>query len=268
MTRNPARLGLAAATTALLLGGCVAAVPALYAGSIALSKREQAARANRPAAPAAEETRETASAGANPRLTVLPTRTLPPPSPGAGPQGALWDDFYGHALAAAERDEIADGRKSALLSTPGSLTPTTADCGIQPPAVAIDLDPAGGLFESARTLAEPRLAQVLAALRSRGVEVFWISANFADSAPSIRQALRASGLDSEGRDGIVLFRYPDDRKQDRRASLAETHCVVAIAGDERADFDELYEYLKDPSAAVGLEPLIGDVWFLTPNPLN
>lgn len=266
------RASLAALAAALPLGGCVAAVPAIFASSIAMSKGEVEAdtepRVSAPVAPP----RSPAQQDTSTRVTVLPTTELPPPGRSdMEAQGAQrsWDEFYGQALAAASRDAVDDGRISALLAQPGALTAETAECGIQPPAVAIDLDPAGAVFEpDADAAASPRLVQALAVLRSRGIEVAWVSANFPDAAPGIRRALRSSGLDPDSRDELVLLRYPDDRKQDRRESIAETHCLVAIAGDERADFDELFEYLKEPDAAIGLEPLIGRVWFLTPNPLS
>jgi hypothetical protein len=43
--------------------------------------------------------------------------------------------------------------------------------------------------------------------------------------------------------------------------------VVAIAGDARSDFDELFDYLMDPSAALPIEALLDAGWFLTPPPL-
>ena len=40
-----------------------------------------------------------------------------------------------------------------------------------------------------------------------------------------------------------------------------------MAGDDRADFDELYDYLRDPDGAITLEKMFGNGWFLTPPPL-
>ena len=68
----------------------------------------------------------------------------------------------------------------------------------------------------------------------------------------------------ESRDILLLMRYPGDRKQTRREDLARRACLLAIAGDEREDFDELYAYLVNPEAALRLENLIGDGWFLVP----
>jgi len=45
-------------------------------------------------------------------------------------------------------------------------------------------------------------------------------------------------------------------------AIAGITCIVDIAGDERADFDERFKYLRNPEAGAGLEPVIGDGWFL------
>ena len=84
----------------------------------------------------------------------------------------------------------------------------------------------------------------------------------------MRKALIAAGLDPAGRDELVLLRYPQERKQTRLEDFAAEFCVVALAGDERADFDELFQYLKNPAAAAPLEALIGKGWFLIPQPLT
>ena len=52
-----------------------------------------------------------------------------------------------------------------------------------------------------------------------------------------------------------------------REQLAQLSCLIAIAGDTRSDFDELYDYLLDPNDAAPLEPIIGEGWFLIPTPL-
>jgi len=78
----------------------------------------------------------------------------------------------------------------------------------------------------------------------------------------LRAALEQSGLDPRGEDIIALRRDEADTKQQRRDSLAGIACIVAIAGDERGDFDERYKYLRSPEAGAGLEPIIGNGWFL------
>ncbi len=129
--------------------------------------------------------------------------------------------------------------------------------------VLIDLDPADGTFAPpARPATDAGRALGLSLLRDAGVLIAWISDNPPLAAIEIRSALEAAGLDPRGEDIIALRNDPAERKQTRRESLAQTACVIAIAGDERADFDERFRYLKDPSVGVGLEAVIGDGWFL------
>ena len=164
---------------------------------------------------------------------------------------------------------IGSERRSAMLANPAALTATTRTCAIQPAAVMIDLDPAGSTFDPTRaTRADPALAEALAAIRGESVIVAWVSSVTADKAGAVRKALIGSGLDPAGKDELVLLRFPEERKQTRRGDLAKELCVVAIAGDERADFDELFEYLKDAAVARELEPLVGNGWFLIPQPLT
>ncbi|MEL7445800.1 MAG: hypothetical protein AAGK02_08295 [Pseudomonadota bacterium] len=154
---------------------------------------------------------------------------------------------------------------SALLRNPGALDGQRADCDAGLPTVLIDLDPADGLFAPDRvSRADQALVEQLATLRKQGISVAWISGHSADGAGKVRRALSLSGLDLRNEDALLLMRYPGDRKQTRRRELAETRCVLAIAGDTRADFDELYDYIRDTSAAAQLENLLGNGWFLTP----
>ena len=173
------------------------------------------------------------------------------------------------AIATTTAPVVGASRHSAMLATPGTLAPATAECSVHPAAVLIDLDPGKDVLDPATAIhADPRLAGTLAALRAEGIEVAWLSGNTADQAGAVRRALKASGLDPDGRDELALLRYPEERKQTRREDLAKEFCVVAIAGDQRSDFDELFQYLKDPAAAAPLEPLIGNGWFLIPQPLS
>lgn len=156
-----------------------------------------------------------------------------------------------------------------MLAAPGLLRPDRTDCSIRPPAVVIDLDPGDGVFDPDKPATGSRdFGQMLVALRLQQVDIFWISAMPAIKAPQLRQRLAESGLDPQGRDELLLMRRAEDRKQLRRKEVSETHCIVAIAGDTRSDFDELYQYLKSRDAAQPLEELVGAGWFLTPLPLE
>ncbi len=164
----------------------------------------------------------------------------------------------------------AKKRQSALLQNPGQLLPKRKSCSIRPAAVLIDLDPQRLPLDPSQAsslVAHEGLGPILTTIRDTGTQIFWISDNNAVAAPAIRRLLQGSGLDSDGDDAILLMRRPEDRKQTRREQLGKTHCLIAIAGDSRGDFDELFLYLKDPASAGPLERLIGNGWFLIPQPL-
>ncbi len=162
-----------------------------------------------------------------------------------------------------------DGQFSAILANPASLQPTRAQCKAEVPAILIDLDPADGLV-ALEGVARPdaSLVPVLDGLRREGVAIAWITDREPQDAGAIRQRLLETRLDPTGRDPLFVQRYPGELKQARRQALLETHCPIALAGDDVRDFDDLYLYLIDPSSAVGLEPMIGDGWFIIPNPLD
>ncbi len=167
-----------------------------------------------------------------------------------------------------QRFEPAGSRSSAILADRITLEPDRAPCLGVRPTILIDLDPDGGVLSPANASRPPSgLAGGLEQLREDGVDVAWISSNPASAANAIRETLRETGLDPYGRDQLLLVRNSDDRKQTLRDGLAESTCIVAIAGDTRSDFDELYDYLLNPEDAASLEPLFGDGWFIIPQPL-
>lgn len=201
--------------------------------------------------------------------TELPAPSAQPAAPDALPGTGAYAEFAAFARAQAAIPAAGAERRSAMLDDSTRLTAETEVCSIHPGAVLIDLDPAGGAFdEAAPPAGDPALAAALAELRREGVEIGWVSSRTADRAGAIRRALVSSGLDPDGRDQLVLLRLPEDSKQTRREDFARSHCVLAIAGDERADFDELFAYLRDPAAATPLDTLIGRGWFLVPTPLG
>lgn len=158
---------------------------------------------------------------------------------------------------------------SAVLANPSELDAKRQPCSpgnAAEPAVLIDLDQGGTTFDPSTVAATYDGDDLghLSRLREAGVTIGWTSALSAENAGAVREALRASGLDVRGEDTLVLFRYPNDRKQTRRLEFAERNCLLAIAGDERADFDELYKYLVRRDGAFALEKLIDNGWFLLP----
>lgn len=219
------------------------------------------------AAPAMEpEATPPAASAPEPPSPVQGQGIAPYPDPDA-PIGNEHRSFarfvrYGQASALAAR-QGAD-LVSAILADPVALDGKRRRCAAgEQPIALIDLDPAGGLFAPpAAPAAEPGLALGLALLRAEGVEIAWFTDLQTGQSGALRAALEQSGLDPRGQDIISMRRDETDSKQKRRDSLAGIACIVAIAGDERPDFDERFKYLRTPEAGAGLDPLIGDGWFL------
>lgn len=302
MSLRRSLLALGALGSAASLPGCVAAVIPLAAGSLMASSGNTGGgtkpQATAPAADAAPLAKIDAPVSSDPVPSLTTTAVAPGPLPGsvaglAGEtgtgdliplQGGTFDgltvlrgqapppspgsdrvveSFLAHALEQAQRNPGLTPRQSALLAEPGALRPERMDCGSRPPAVIIDLDPGKESFDPLVPVAgNPRLAAALAELRERGVTVFWTSHLGEGFAESLRSVLAVTGLDPAGQDRLLLLRSLDQRKHTRRTEIAQTHCVVAMLGDERADFDELFHYLRQPDTALRLDAMLGSGWFL------
>lgn len=202
-----------------------------------------------------------------PGLEPEPATVAPPVS--ATSAVTAYAAFHRFALDRLAASPAGAGRRSMLLADPASLDPTLQTCGPRPPAVLIDLDPANSRLPLVTTSrADPLLAALLADLRGRGVAVYWITGHAPGAAAAIRQQLVDSTLDPTGNDPLIVTRFASESKQVRRQTLGQTHCLLAILGDTRGDFDELYDYLRDPALADPLEVLVDHGWFLAPNPLG
>ena len=263
---------LAALALLPLLGGCVAAaalaVPAMTAIGAATRDRpaaEPRAQAAEPPAPAAAD-----GTLAGTSIELLPLTELPAPTGATARAGASdpWRDLLVFALSPRLG---ADGAIASAMLSPDAkldLLPELAPCERAERAVVIDLDPGAAAFEPGEQLeAQPAVADKLDVLRRAGILVMWISRQDPNRVGDIADALLRSGLDPTGRDPILLTLGDGDRKQTLREQAARTVCIVAIAGDERPDFDELFAYLRNPEMAGNFDSLLGAGWFLVPNPL-
>lgn len=272
--RRDAALALAASLSAVpLLSGCIAAAIPLAAGA-AIARREAARQASggvpapvAPLVPAQSSVTGAAveSASASSDLSAIGTRltALPPPDLPVGTGGVAVKAFRTYALRQTMGGAGGRERSSALLASPSDLRTARMPCGARPSAVFLDLDPGRGTFDPlAPGTADPALGAALTALRERGVAVIWFSRLGENFAGAIRAVLIQSGLDPAGGDELVLMRDIAERKQTRRDEAAKRVCPLAILGDERPDFDELYLYLKKPEAAVALDAMIGRGWFI------
>ncbi|WP_181443675.1 hypothetical protein [Porphyrobacter sp. YT40] len=205
-----------------------------------------------------------AAATAAAPVAVPPMAAYPDPARPLTPEQSSFARFVRYGQASALGGKRGADLPSAILSDPVALDGQRRRCspGEQPVAV-IDLDPAGGVFSPPVSPApQPGLALGLAVLREAGVEIAWLSDMPTTQSGALRVALEKSGLDPRGEDIISLRRDGADTKDQRRESLAAITCIIAIAGDERPDFDTRFKYLRSPEAGAGLEPLIGDGWFL------
>lgn len=199
-------------------------------------------------------------------LTALPA---PGSSPSAG--GASLPAFVRYALTAAQ-PKPGQPFHSALID-PATLTgqPTRPDCGTQPPAVVIDLDPGKTAFDlDDPPAAAPGLAEQLAALRAAGLTVLWQTALPVAKSERLYSTLAATGLDPDRTDRLLLARKAGESKQARRQAAARDWCIVALAGDSKGDFEEAFDYLRDPGGpiATALSANLGEGWFLIPQPIH
>ena len=256
-----------------LVSGCVAAlaVPLMTATGMLTEKKRTRAQvvAELPAANAAAMAAlpEPAADPAAPSAELTGLTALPPPSDGAPATAGPWRTFANYAL---ERAAGLAGRAEAVSAL---LTPEAAlsfqsqlrPCKAREPAVVIDLDTGEAPFAPDHAgPVSPEIAATVAQLRRAGVIVLWVSQASANDVAGVATALQSSGLDPTGRDPILLVRNADERKQVLREEANETVCVVAMAGDRRGDFDELFDYLRDPRLESSYDAPIGAGWFLVP----
>ncbi len=274
--------GLVALIASMVLQGCVAAaIPIVAAG--ALGKRELDKRDDRPAqtmeAPSqpvqrltSEEIAAIAADAAGPALVLTTTPSPAPPTTPADLSPA--NQITGYAAFIAGSLELAEAHRegavvdSAVLAPGASINaPRFIPCDDRPPAVIIDLDgPAPSASASDPASLQP-LADGLTQLRAANVAVLWLTGQAAFETEQTMQKLRNAGLDPAGSDQLLAVRSPADRKQIRRVEAASRYCILTVAGDQRGDFDELFDYLRQPTAPSGLDPLFGSSWFEVPPPL-
>ena len=280
--------GVAALALAALLSGCiaVAALPLLAGGAMfaggnvrirAATPRPKPSGTVR-VVPAAEERTAGAAVAVSPVLppaltqpgghgAALPVVGLPPPDSLAPDP---WREFLAYA---GEKGAAAGGKaraRSVLLEQDTALTlPKLRQCEGKVPAVVIDLDTGAQAFVPATAQApSPALIEGLARLRAAGVVVLWITALPAREVSAVAEALKTSGLDPAGSDPLLLVRDREDRKQSLREDAQRDVCVIAIVGDRKGDFDELFDYLRDSRSGEALDYLIGSGWFIAPPPLG
>ncbi len=175
--------------------------------------------------------------------------------------------FVRYALDQAAKRGRGEVVNSAVLVEQVSLLhPETIACGTLPMAVLIDIDIAPGTPNEIEIEPQNGFGPLLQILRESGIRVMWSGDMTASAAAPILDTLR-KGDDPALRDeDVILLRDKNARKQEQKWQLARSNCMIAIAGDRKADFDELYSYLRDPDYAIRLEAYMGRGWFDLPHP--
>jgi hypothetical protein len=270
---------------AISLSGCVAAaIPLVAGGALARSATDGRDADTAPvAAPAPADEAAPAMPSGEVRVAATPDAETPAPVPVPPPArtpvttaSVARDPASPNSARAAAftplleyvnrmRTDSMESAYSAMLADRLALSALRKPCTQSEKAIVIDLDPGEGLFDPlAVTMPSPLEINSLANMRKAGIRIVWISNNRAPTEDAIRAALGKAGLDPAGKDTLLLLRKPDDRKQTLREALSENTCLIAIAGDRRGDFDELFDFLKDPDSARDLDMMIGNGWFLLP----
>jgi hypothetical protein len=272
---------------ALTLQGCVAVLLPIAAVGVIGKKEVDKARARTRAAEQSFDASSTEIASP-PQVFVgdappEPIAALPTPTGEAEAPGAMsaldrlaqsnisnaYLPFARHALGEAAKRSKGGAARSAVLVERVSLSqPQTISCDAKPMAVLIDLDVAPGTPAEMDIQRQNGFAALLETLRESGIRIAWLAETDERQLKPILDLLR-EGEEPVLRDtDLMLVGLPGSyRKQERRWALAASHCVVAIAGDRKGDFDELYDYLRDQSYAIRLELFTGRGWFELPHPI-
>jgi predicted secreted acid phosphatase len=207
--------------------------------------------------------------------------------------------FADHALAALRRRP----RSSVVVAKGASLAaPRFVPCGRKPLAVLLDVDETalqnlGYEYALARrsrssdsklldrwqeaprreAAAMPGAAAALGALRARGITVIFNSNRETKDGAATAATIAAAGLGVARPGSTLLLRGDVDGqggKDGRRAFAAARYCVVAMAGDQLADFADGFNdraltigQRRDLAASAPFAALWGHGWHLLSNPV-
>ncbi len=270
---------------ALALQGCAAALlPVAAAGFIGKRQIDAAKRARMAEASVDAERLKTGKpivtvGGAEPDVYAAQPGVLPIPGNNEfvrltaralpTPSRHPFLNFSQYALAQAKRRDEGLGVQSAVLVEKVSLAaPETVACGAKPLAVIVDLDAAPVAAQNDESLTRP-LGSLFEDMRDAGLRLIWISGKAQGELASTLDPLRQGANPAiKAEDLISLQQKSDLRKQERRWNLAQYYCIVAVAGDEKSDFDELFSYLRNPDYAASLGKFWNRGWFVVPHPVS
>ena len=261
--RSARRLGLALILP-VMLSGCVAAVIPVVAAGV-LGKRQIDKGRSQKLKPIVTETASLGATG-----VVSPTSheeksdltpPLPAPSPSERAETIIPSALITFTLDQNARRIAGESISSALLVKKVDIfKPSFVPCDDRPLAIIIDLDVSG--ITATLDLPVPLNAD-LEKLREAKVEIIWLSQRPESARSQLINQMQGAGLPLGDKDVLMLSRGRGDRKQDLRHDAGLGRCVIALMGDEKADFDELFAYLRNPDDAFALDPLWNNGWFIT-----
>jgi 5'-nucleotidase (lipoprotein e(P4) family) len=193
-------------------------------------------------------------------------------------------------------------KAQAVILNRGSTlaAPRYDECGKRPLAVVFDIDETvllnlgyeadeasrGLKYDESRwgrweatgadkVAAVPGAAETIAALRREGIAVVFNTNRSMGNAEGTIKAIEAAGLGPVTlHDTLWLKGAGESGKDERRWRIAQTYCVVAMAGDQLGDFTDLF---NDPAMPIAVRrnsavetmvnQLWGRGWFMLPNPV-
>jgi len=243
-----------------------------------------------------------------PRPAIQPVPTPQPPQTmqylyGSGEAAALSIGVYRTLVDFARKQVASRPAESVILSEESRLdAPGRVPCGDKPFAAVFDVDEtlvanlgyeyydatkARGYDATAwerwektgasKVTAIPGALYAVNALRQMGVAVIFNSNRSVANAEQTAAAIKAAGL-GEAIHGQTLFLKGDDAggsaKDGRRAKIAQSHCVIAMGGDQLGDFTDLFNQegmtpsgRRMEAASGWAMALWGQGWFVLPNPV-
>ena len=204
------------------------------------------------------------SAGATPRSVPM---GLPGYEGGIGAPSCTSDDGVQKPLAA-----VFDVDETVLLNTGYEYWQALSGKGFDPAEW-------GQWERGGAGIAPPVPGAVtgIRRLREAGITVIFNTNRDTGSAAGTVAALEAAGVGPAVHRETLFLRGDDamgGRKDGRRARIAETHCVIAMAGDNLGDFADVFN--ADESAIQKRRAMVargdyarlwGNGWFLVPNPV-
>lgn len=175
---------------------------------------------------------------------------------------------YALAVAAKEGGAV---RPSALID-PSTINvwPNARPCAADRLAIVVDLDPDLRVFDpNDPPLPADDIITELDRVRKAGVVIVWATALLETNESAVRTVLAATEVSPANAD-ILVMASRRFSKYDRIHQLASNLCIIAMGGDRIGDFEQAYDYLKDPKGPIAnvLAAHVGLDWFLVPTPIS